>query len=52
MAQSFGPGPTAPVPPPWYAQTSACSRAYLVAAARAAAIALVLLGVLAMVVWL
>jgi hypothetical protein len=34
---------------PWYART-ACSRAYLVAAIRAGAIAVVLLGVLALLV--
>jgi len=52
VAQGLGPGPTAPATPPWYSQSSSCSRAYLVAAARAAAISLVLLGILALVVWM
>ena len=37
---------------PWYAYSSTCNRSYLVAAARAAAIAVVLLGILALVVLL
>jgi hypothetical protein len=51
--RSFEPG-SATAASAWYAYSpsSICNRSYLVAAARAAAIALVLIGVLALVVLL
>ena len=50
--RSFEPGPASGAPESWHVHASTCSRSYLVAAARAAAISVVLLGVLALVVLL
>ena len=48
-SRSFDPGSAQELP--WNSCASAWSRAYALAAARAGVIALVLLGVLALIVW-
>lgn len=35
----------------WYASSSTCNRSYMMAAMRASVIALILLGILALIVW-
>ncbi|MGV0993464.1 MAG: hypothetical protein ACOYBX_01570 [Mycobacterium sp.] len=49
-SQSFDPRSAAQVPS-WYGPSPTCNRSYLLAAMRASVIALVLLGVLALIVW-
>ncbi|WP_167096640.1 hypothetical protein OG976_12365 [Mycobacterium sp. NBC_00419] len=48
-SQSVGPRST-PQPSQWYASSSTCNRSYMMAAMRAGLIALVLLGILALIV--
>lgn len=50
MAQSLGPG-SASQSSHWYASSPTCNRSYMLAAMRAGVIALILLGVLALLVW-
>jgi hypothetical protein len=47
---SLDSGPASPASP-WYTGSSTCNRSYLMAALRAGVIALLLLGILALVVW-
>ena len=49
-SQSLGPGP-ASQSSSWYTSSATCNRSYLMAAMRAGVIALILLGVLALLVW-
>ncbi|MCI4674219.1 hypothetical protein [Candidatus Mycolicibacterium alkanivorans] len=49
-SQSLGPR-SASQSSNWYASSSTCNRSYLMADWRAGVIALILLGVLALVVW-
>lgn len=48
-SHSFG-TPPASQPSHWYASSSTCNRSYMLAAMRAGVIALVLLGILALIV--
>lgn len=48
-SQSFG-TPSASQPLQWVASSATCNRSYMVAAMRAGVIALVLLGILALIV--
>lgn len=51
MASQWLEPPSAAQASPWYAASPTCNRSYLLAAMRAGVIALVLLGVLALIVW-
>lgn len=50
-SQSLGPG-SASQSSSWYTPSATCNRSYMVAALRAGVIALILLGILALLVWL
>ena len=49
-SQSLGPG-SASQSSNWYTPSATCNRAYMMAALRAGVIALILLGILALLVW-
>jgi hypothetical protein len=49
-SQSLGPR-SASQSSSWYTPSATCNRSYMIAAMRAGVIALILLGVLALIVW-
>jgi hypothetical protein len=49
-SQQFG-AQSASQPSHWYTSSATCNRSYMLAALRAGVIALVLLGILALIVW-
>ena len=49
-SQSLGPG-SASQSSNWYTPSATCNRSYMMAALRAGVIALILLGILALLVW-
>jgi hypothetical protein len=50
MASQSFPAQSAPQPSHWHVSSSTCNRSYMLAALRAGLIALVLLGILALIV--
>jgi len=50
-SQSFGSQPASQSSSHWFVSSSTCNRSYMMAALRAGVIALILLGILALIVW-